>query len=102
MAEPVGTRQGCSLTLHEQAGVRLPLTEPASSLPAAQDMKRGHSTKEIWLRAKGEMPSFRISPHAGSTGEQTSWHTATIAMRPADPASTRPLPTAFFPASKRA
>jgi hypothetical protein len=32
-------------------------------------MKRGHSTKEIWLRAKGEMPSFRISPHAGSTGE---------------------------------
>jgi hypothetical protein len=25
-------------------------------------MKRGRSTKEIWLRAKGEMPSFRISP----------------------------------------
>jgi len=23
-------------------------------------MKRGHSAKEIWLRAKGEMPSFRI------------------------------------------
>jgi hypothetical protein len=33
-------------------------------------MKRGHSTKEIWLRAKGEMPSFTVSPHAGSTGEQ--------------------------------
>jgi antirestriction protein ArdC len=33
-------------------------------------MKRGHSTKEIWLRAKGEMPSFRILPRAGSTGEQ--------------------------------
>ena len=56
MAEPVGTRQGCSLTLHEQAGVRLPLTEPASSLPAAQNMKRGHPTKEIWLRAKGKQP----------------------------------------------
>ena len=70
MAEPVGTRQGCSLTLHERAEKRAPLTEPASPLPAAQDMKRGHSTKEIWLRAKGEMPSFRISPHAGSTGER--------------------------------
>jgi antirestriction protein ArdC len=46
------------------------LTEPASPLPAAQDMKRGHSTKEIWLRAKGKQPSFRFSPHAGSTGEQ--------------------------------
>jgi antirestriction protein ArdC len=46
------------------------LTEPASPLPAAQDMKRGHSTKEIWLRAKGEKPSFTISPHAGSAGEQ--------------------------------
>src|SRR5690349_17577352 len=34
-------------------------------------MKRGHSTKEIWLRAKAEMPSFRISPRAGSTGEHT-------------------------------
>ena len=33
-------------------------------------MKRGHSTKEIWLSAKGEKPSFRISPHAGSTGER--------------------------------
>ena len=33
-------------------------------------MKRGHSTKEIWLRAKGEKPSFTILPHAGSTGEQ--------------------------------
>ena len=54
----------------ERAEERAALTEPASPLPAAQDMKRGHSTKEIWLRAKGEMPSFRISPRAGSTGEQ--------------------------------
>ena len=58
MAEPVGTHQGCSLTLHKRADVRAPLTEPASPLPAAQDMKRGHSTKEIWLSAKGEQPSF--------------------------------------------
>src|SRR5258708_24024373 len=33
-------------------------------------MNRGHSTKEIWLRAKGEKPSFTISLHAGSAGEQ--------------------------------
>jgi hypothetical protein len=33
-------------------------------------MKRGQSTKETWLSAKGGMPSFTISPHAASTGEQ--------------------------------
>jgi hypothetical protein len=71
MAEPVGTRQCSPLRFDERAEKRAALTEPASPLPAAQDMKRGHSTKEIWLRAKGEMPSFRISPHAGSTGEHT-------------------------------
>ena len=70
MAEPVGTRQCSPLRFDERAEERAALTEPASPLPAAQDMKRGHSTKEIWLRAKGEMPSFRISPAAGSTGEQ--------------------------------
>ena len=70
MAEPVGTRQCSPLRFDERAEERAALTEPASPLPAAQDMKRGHSTKEIWLRAKGEMPSFRISPHAGSTGER--------------------------------
>jgi antirestriction protein ArdC len=85
MAEPVGTRQCSPLRFDERAEERAALTEPASPLPAAQDMKRGHSTKEIWLRAKGEMPSFRISPRAGSTGEQTSWHSATIAMQPPGP-----------------
>jgi hypothetical protein len=29
-------------------------------------MKRGHSTKETWLSAKGGMPSFTNSPHAAS------------------------------------
>jgi hypothetical protein len=70
MAEPVGTRQCSPLRFDERAEERAALTEPASPLPASQNMKRGHSTKEIWLRAKGEMPSFRISPRAGSTGEQ--------------------------------
>jgi antirestriction protein ArdC len=70
VAEPVGTRQCSPLRFDERAEERAALTEPASPLPAAQEMKRGHSTKEIWLRAKGEMPSFTVSPHAGSTGEQ--------------------------------
>ncbi len=39
------------------------------------------STKEIWLRAKGEKLSFRFRP-CGSTGDQNVWHTATIAMQP--------------------
>jgi antirestriction protein ArdC len=62
MAEAVGTRQCSPLRCDERAEERAALTEPASSLPAAQDMKRGHSTKEIWLRAKGEKPSFRFRP----------------------------------------
>ena len=93
IAEAVGTRQGSPLRCDERAEGRAALTEPASPLPAPQDMKRGHSIQEIWLRAKGKVPSFRISPHAGSAGEQTSCHTATIAMQPAGRASTRPSPT---------
>jgi hypothetical protein len=54
------------------------------------------------LSAKGEMPSFRISPHAGSTGEQTSWHTATIATQPAGRAFTRPSPTVLLLVSRLA
>jgi hypothetical protein len=46
----------------ERAEERAALTEPASPLPAAQDMKRGHSTKEIWLRAKGEQPPSESRP----------------------------------------
>jgi len=42
-------------------------------------MKRGHSTKEIWLRAKGEMPSFRFRPTRAAQESETSWHTGTIA-----------------------
>jgi hypothetical protein len=45
MAEPVGTRQYSPLRFDERAEERAVLTEPASPLPAAQDMKRGHSTK---------------------------------------------------------
>jgi hypothetical protein len=61
MAEPVGTCQ-CSPLRFERAEKRAALAEPASPLPAAKDMKREHPKKEIWLRAKGEMPSFTISP----------------------------------------
>ncbi len=57
----------------------------------------GTQQKKFGLRAKGEQPSFTISPHAGSTGEQTSWHTATIATQSAGRAFTRPSPTALFP-----
>ena len=40
------------------------LTEPSSPLPAAKAMKRGHSTKEIWV--SGEcFPHARISPLSG-------------------------------------
>jgi hypothetical protein len=61
MAEPVGSCQ-CSPLRFERAEKRAALAEPASPLPAAKDMKREHPKKEIWLRAKGEMPSFTISP----------------------------------------
>jgi hypothetical protein len=37
-------------------------------------MKRGHSTKEIWLSAKGEMPSFTISPHGCAPSPRTNTH----------------------------
>jgi hypothetical protein len=78
MAEAVGTRQGSPLRCDEREKAA-PLTEPASPLPAAQDMKRGHSTKEIWLR---QTPSFKFRPSAGSdrranTMPYTSSNTAT-------------------------
>jgi hypothetical protein len=47
MAEPVGTRQCSPLRFDERAEERAALTEPASSLPAAQDMKRGTQQKKF-------------------------------------------------------
>jgi antirestriction protein ArdC len=40
------------LRFDERAEERAALTEPASLLPAAQDMKRGHSTKEILVESQ--------------------------------------------------
>ena len=59
---------------------RAPLTEPSAPLPAAQDMKRGHSNKEIGFEADALLQN---PPHAGSTGERTSCLT---------PAATPPPP----------
>jgi hypothetical protein len=42
------------------------LTEPASPLPAAQDMKRGHSNKEIWFEADALL---QIPPLSGQRQE---------------------------------
>ena len=46
-----------------------------------QNHEGGHSTKEIWLRAKGELPSFNIPPHAGDTGAHTMTTTAATTSR---------------------
>ena len=78
MAEPVGTRQGRSLTLHKRAECA-PLTEPASPLPAAQDMKRGALNKKNGLGATGEKPSFefasqRATQESASFGNVLSSH----------------------------
>jgi hypothetical protein len=51
MAEPVGTRQCSPLRFderaEERAEERAALTEPASPLPAAQDMKGGTQQKKF-------------------------------------------------------
>jgi len=47
MAEPVGTRQCSPLRFDERAEERAALTEPASPLPAAQDMKGGTQQKKF-------------------------------------------------------
>jgi hypothetical protein len=75
VAEPVGTRQCSPLCFDERAEERAALTVPASPLPAAQDMKRGHSRKEIWLRAKGkslECPAFFVPDGMRQTGLKRS------------------------------
>jgi hypothetical protein len=47
MAEPVETRQCSPLRFDERAEERAALIELASSLPAAQDMKRGTQRKKF-------------------------------------------------------
>ena len=74
MAEPVGIRQCSSLRFDEHAEERAALTEPASSLPVVRDVKRGHSTKEIWLRGKGKKKtSFRFHPTWTEQESETSY-----------------------------
>jgi hypothetical protein len=65
------------------------LTEPSAPLLAAQDMKRGHSTKEIWFDAdallqnlapRGQHRRANIMPYVSSKTTTTAPHSKNAAM----------------------
>jgi hypothetical protein len=91
MAEPVGTRQCSPLRFDERAEERAALTEPASSLPAAKDMKRGTQQKKFGLRAKGEMPSFRFRPTRAAQDAQIYTNAASSLTASLSHAATKTL-----------
>ena len=65
-SEPVKGLRCAAMNAHKTRALDRTRLAPARRL---QDMKRGHSNKEIWFEADALLQN---PPHAGSTGERTS------------------------------